>query len=110
MLYSEFKSTYPYATRTWPETGNLFDRPIEIIVTKAYFDKVGTRWAESERTTERVDVTHYMNIVDAVPFFRNIGGHERVTRNYTKYGFLPVHINSVSPDRMRKVVYDFDFV
>lgn len=49
----------------------------------------------------------YMNVFSAIPFFRNLGGFERVEKTYTKYGLIPYTLNSVNPDRTEKTVRTF---
>lgn len=70
----------------------------------------GKSWRKTEVETEMVTAEHYCNIVDAVPFFRNLGGKEIVSKGYTYYGYIPVQITSISPSRDAKVVYHFSFV
>lgn len=46
---------------------------------------------------------------DTVKFFRRVGGSERVTHGYTPYGYLPIQISSISPDKTIKHVRCFTF-
>lgn len=67
-------------------------------------------WKKTEVEEEMISAEHYCNMVDAVPFFRNLGGKEIVSKGYTYYGYIPIQITSISPARDAKVVYHFSFV
>lgn len=114
MTYSEYRETYKRAIKAYPEiTGLWRDSEDEktITYTCINYAKRGSRWIETERTTEKINYVFYTNIVDpnAIAFFRNLGGLERVSKSYTKAGYLPVEVASTSPDRMNKTVRRFDF-
>jgi hypothetical protein len=109
-MMKDFMEKYNWATRKYPCTTNLYELPLEIIARKESYEKVGRKWILVEEEKFRWNVENYMNCVDAVPFFRNLGGYERVTQNYTKYGFLPIQIDSINPDRTKKSVYKFKLI
>lgn len=112
MTYKEFQETYYYARKMWPDVHMIFsDNMDEKICTekKTEYVRVGSRWKKAKETTEPFSRLYYMNCVDAVPFFRRLGGSERVTKGYTIYGLIPVSISSVSPDGTEKVVREFVF-
>lgn len=111
--YSEFKKTYSWLTKTYPDTTAMYSRflsgeTIGTVETTRYA-KRGTRWIEISKTTENITAEYYMNIFDAVPFFRRLGGSERVTMSYTYQGYLPVEVSSISPDRKEKIVRRVSF-
>lgn len=110
MLYKEFRKKYSFTVSNYPETGNLFDRPLFVKVTTTNYSKSGSRWAAVSEDREDVSVEYYLNTLETVPFFRSLGGSERVEKKYTKYGYIPFRINSISPDRATKIVRKFEFV
>ncbi len=110
MTYNEFKNTYKWIIKQAPDITALYGRDdvnIEMITTN--YKKVGTKWTETGTTSENITVTFYFNVFDAVPFFRNLGGYERIIKAYTKYGLIPVENVSISPDKKEKVVRTFKF-
>lgn len=112
MTYKEFQETYSYARKMWPDVYMIFsDNMDEKICTekKTEYVKVGSRWKKENETTESFSRRYYMNCVDAVPFFRRLGGIEHVSKSYTPYGLIPVSISSISPDGTEKVVREFVF-
>jgi len=112
MTYAEFKKTYPWITRETPDVTSIYsDYMMEIIgkVQIVNYEKVGRQWKEVTRQTDDMTRTAYMNIVDAVPFFRKLGGRETVTKGYTRYGYIPTEISSISPDKRNKTVRRFIF-
>ena len=46
-------------------------------------------------------------IISSIPFFRDLGGSERVTKGYTIAGYIPVELSSISPSRETKIVRSF---
>ena len=112
MTHEEFQKEYRYSKRMWPDvcminSGDMSEKIATVETT--YYDKVGSRWKQTDGYTEDVSREWYMNCIEAVPFFRNMGGSERITKSYTPYGLIPVRISSCSPNRMRKVVREFRF-
>lgn len=108
MTYMEHKSTYPWMIKHFPGTDNVWGyKGIEAITT--HYEKRGSRWMQTSTKTETVNAEFYANCVDAIPFFRNLGGKEIITMGYTKVGYVPTQINSLSPDRTEKTVRRFDF-
>ena len=55
-------------------------------------------------TVRKISYEFYHNIFDAIPFFRNLGGSERVEYGYTYAGYLPTQLTSTSPDRETKII------
>lgn len=111
MNYSEFKKTYAWTLKNYSSAHELFcddfdGAHIGKVVTEKY-EKRGGKWFLL--SSERDDVTpvYYFNTVDAVPFFRGLGGLERVTCGYCVRGYVPLEIASISPDRMSKTVRKF---
>lgn len=97
-------------TKNYPQTGNAFgyeEKPF-LRMKVQRFVKKGSSWKlVSEEPYKDVSGTFYANVIDAVPFFRNLGGYERLECGYTMHGYIPVISTSISPDRKEKVVRTF---
>lgn len=50
------------------------------------------------------------NVFDAVQFFKDLGGYEKVSCGYTKAGYLPDELLSISPNRTEKTVRKYYFI
>lgn len=75
------------------------------------YKRPGTKtvFVERDRREEVVSEQEYINIVNAAPFFRRLGGSETLSRGYTKKGYLVTRILSRSPDREQQTERLFDF-
>ena len=112
MTYREFRNTYHWTLKTYPNTDRFYTDDMEKQIGTCEtirYEKVGNRWHETGRETEPMCARFYMNCVDAVPFFRRCCGIERVEMAYTPIGYLPIQISSTSPMRDSKVVRKFSF-
>lgn len=113
MTYQEFRKTYKWMldhyTGTHQVYQNDFDHAILGKVTTTRYERRGSRWVEVDRKREDLTPAYYCNAVDAVPFFRGLGGTERVTCGHTPLAYLPVKISTVSPDKQRRTVREFQF-
>lgn len=111
MKYSEYTATYKKTLKKYPALSSVFSEKEEpvICLTNSHYTKKGSKWILTDCKAKMVDCIHYTNIIDAVPWFRNLGGYERVNCTYTKYGYIPYEVISISPDRTEKSVYKFDF-
>lgn len=112
MTYKEFKETYKWLVKNYPDATSIYSDNMEekngiVKITKQV--KTGSRWKTIEEETEEMTRRFYMNCVDAIPFFRNCGGIETVTKCYTKYGLIPVKVISTSPDREQRTIREFIF-
>ena len=76
------------------------------MVEKRYYKK-GNKWVLSESKEENITKEYYLNIINSCKFFRNLGGYERLTNNYTYAGYIPTQLNSISPDKQEKIVRSF---
>ena len=74
---------------------------------KTSYNKKGSKWIEVEREEETITKRQANNIVNAKKFFTNLGGYERHEKSYTMYGYVITRVNSISPDRQQKSVYNF---
>lgn len=114
MNYIEFKNEYKEAVKAYPDLTNLHndnEENKEISLTCKRYIKSGSKWTQTESKTQAINYLHYANIIDpsASKFFRNLGGYERIKKNYTRRGYLPIEVISISPDRTKKTVYSFTF-
>ena len=109
MTYVEFRKAYHGTLKKYPGMECAYNPHYEYIMQHTKFEKVGAKWIEkeSERYTETITGQHFMNIIDAMPFFRNLGGKERVTMGYTLAGYIPVQLDSIAPDGTEKIVRKF---
>ena len=78
------------------------------MVEKRYY-KAGSQWKLLDSKEENITKENYLNIINSCKFFRNLGGYERLIKNYTYAGYIPVELNSISPDRKEKIVRSFTF-
>ena len=78
------------------------------MVEKRYY-KASKSWKLSEVVEENITKEYYLNIVNSVKFFRGLGGFERLTKSYTYAGYIPVQLNSISPDKQEKIIRSFEF-
>ena len=111
MTYLEFKKTYKWMLDKYFDTRNLWDETEEkkITLTTVRQRRSGSRWVDVEATTEKISYENYANIIDAVPFFRGLGGKETVKTTYTKYGLIPYKSFSTSPSGDQRTVRTFVF-
>lgn len=79
-----------------------------ITMTKESYKKEGKKWMLTATETKEITETQYHRIIDAKHFFTNLGGYERHTKSYTSAGYLVTRINSISPGRENKSVYQFN--
>ena len=90
------KDNYPYIAQN-----------VNFTMVKTSYIKKGSKWIEVEREEETITKRHANNIVNAKKFFTNLGGYERHEKSYTTYGYVITRVNSISPDRQQKSVYEF---
>ena len=112
MTYAEWKKDYSWMIKKYPGTDRIYGRNMEEKLGTQYrieYAKVGSRWKLVRKQTESFNRIQYANTLDAVPFFRGLGGRETVTCGYCKLAYLPLEIVSLSPDRSVKVVRQFVF-
>lgn len=117
MSYQEFRKTYWWAIKKYPQIDRLSwpiyhgdESPLGTVEkTKYTRTSPSGEWKECEKSEEPFSAIYYINTVDAIPFFRNLGGYERVECGYTYTGYLPLWITSISPDKLTKTVRHFRF-
>ena len=80
------------------------------LITKKY-EKTssGKSWKKNpvETNEEVITPKKFELIISSIPFFRNLGGSERVTKGYTVAGYIPVELSSISPEKKTKIVRSF---
>jgi hypothetical protein len=84
-----------------------------ITLTTIKYDRTasGKSW-KSKPTLEENEIIkfkNYFNYLSSVQFFKDLGGYERVDKNYTIAGYIPVQITSISFDKTEKIIYKFKF-
>ena len=69
----------------------------------------GKSWKKNpvESNKSIINSENFKNIISSIPFFRNLGGSERVTKGYTIAGCIRVELSSISPDKETKIVRKF---
>lgn len=113
MTYQELikRSDYKFIKRNYPGAISAFTSSdnANILMIEERYIKRGKNWILESWQHEHITYEFYINTIGAIPFFRNWGGYERVTTGYTSRGYMPIQINSVSPDRMTKTIRKFQF-
>ena len=109
MPYIEFCKKFHRTLKRYPGMECAYNPHYAYEVTTTKYYKVGSKWHEKaeEKTVETVPGNYYMNMIDAIPFFRNLGGSERVQMGYTLAGYIPTQLSSISPDGKEKVLRKF---
>jgi len=79
-----------------------------ITMRKAKYIKNGSKWIETEQTTEQVSKEYYENTISAKKLLIVLGGHERHKKSYTYMDYVVTEINSISPDKQTKTTYNFN--
>ena len=80
------------------------------LITKKYErTSSGKSWKKNpvETDEEVISPKKFELIISSIPFFRDLGGSERVTKGYTLAGYIPVELSSISPSRETKIVRSF---
>lgn len=109
MPYIEFCKKFHRTLKRYPGMECTYNPHYAYEVTTTKYYKVGGKWHEKteEKTVETVPGNYYMNMIDAIPFFRNLGGSERVQMGYTLAGYIPTQLSSISPDGKEKILRKF---
>ena len=80
------------------------------LITKKYErTSSGKSWKKNpvEIDEEIISPKKFELIISSIPFFKDLGGYERVTKGYTIAGYIPVELSSISPERKTKIVRSF---
>lgn len=106
--YKELKETYSWSFKNYPDVSSVIGYH-NIGYEQTTYTKQGSKWVEGEKESNNVDWEFYLNTIDAVPFFKNMGGKEKLDVKYTKVGKVPFQVTSINPDGTEKIVRTFDF-
>ena len=92
------------------ESKVYFGKYFSMVMVKTKFKKVGSKWVKTSKEEIERTEEHYNNIVGAKNFMKNLGGYERHEKSYTHIGYIVTRINSISPDRKDKSLYEFTVI
>ena len=106
--FKELKETYSWSFKNYPDVSSVIGYH-NIGYEQTTYTKKGSKWVEGEKESNNVDWEFYLNTIDAVPFFKNMGGKEKVDVKYTKVGKVPFQVTSINPDGTEKIVRTFNF-
>ena len=81
-----------------------------MVMVKTKFEKVGSKWVETDKEEKEITEECYNNIANAKNFMKNLGGYERHEKSYTYIGYIVTRINSISPDKKDKSLYEFTVI
>ena len=87
-----------------------FGENFSMVMVETKFKKVGSKWVEVNKEEKEITQEEYNNIVGAKNFMKNLGGYERHEKNYTYIGYIVTRINSISPDKKDKSLYEFTVI
>lgn len=105
------KTEYHWSIKHYPDISHLpldTNEPICKMITRHY-RKDGNRWTLDNATEQAISAAYYLNAIEAVPFFRGIGGAERLESSNTSRGHLPIKITSTNKDGSEKTIREFCF-
>lgn len=106
--FKELKDTYRWSFKKYPDVSSVIGYS-NIGYEEVTYKKQGSKWVETETESNNVDWEFYLNTIDAAPFFKNMGGKEKLDVKYTKVGKVPFQITSINPDGDEKIVRTFNF-
>ena len=87
-----------------------FGENYSMVMVETKFKKVGSKWVETDNEEKEITDEYYNNIVNAKNFMKNLGGYERHEKSYTYIGYIVTRINSISPDKKDKSLYEFTVI
>ena len=111
ITWKEFRKKYAWTLKNYHGTSELYrdnfytDLIGKMIEKKC--EKRGKKWFLVSEAREDVTPAFYFNTVDAVTWFRERGGYERVICGYCVRGYVPLEIISINPDKTEKTVRTF---
>ena len=106
--FKELKETYSWSFKKYPDVSSVIGYK-NIGFEQTTYTKQGSKWVEGEKESDNVDWEFYLNTIDAAPFFKNMGGKEKLDVKYTKVGKVPFQVTSINPDGTEKIVRTFNF-
>ena len=81
----------------------------EVKEIKEKYSKKGTKWVLENTEEEIISSSNYNNVFNSTQWFKNLGGSERVYKNYTCAGYIPTKLTSISPDKQIKIIRRYSF-
>lgn len=111
MNYKEFKKKYSWTLSNYHGTDALYVGDFnttligKVVIEK--YEKSGNRWKLVSTMREDVTPAYYFNTIEAVPFFRNLGGKERISCGNCVRGNVPLVVSSIDPWNTTKTVRKF---
>ena len=110
MTYTEFKRVYNWLLKKYYNVADTYGHNLKADCIIDNYVKSGNKWVKVDtNTVNNISNEHYYNTVDAVPFFRGLGGYEKVEVKATKWGYIPFRIVSITPNKTEKTVRTFIF-
>lgn len=106
--FKELKEIYSWSFKQYPDVTSVIGYK-NIGFEQTNYTKQGSKWIEGKKESSNVDWEFYLNTIDAVPFFKNMGGKEKLDVKYTKVGKVPFQVTSINPDGTEKIVRTFNF-
>ena len=92
------------------ESKVYFGENYGMVMVETKLKKVGSKWVETDKEEKEITEEYYNNIVNAKNFMKNLGGYERHEKSYTYIGYIVTRINSISPDKKDKSLYEFTVI
>lgn len=81
----------------------------EVREVKEEYSKKGTKWVLKNTEEKTINSNNYNNVFNSITFFKNLGGSERVYKNYTYVGYIPTKLISISPNKQTKTIRVYEF-
>lgn len=107
------RETYNYKiARKYIKTMPFENRLNQIIATETTIrkEKINGRWHKKSEKKQEITGEYYLNVIDAIEFFEGLGGTEKPTYNYTKYGKVIIELKSTSPDNEKMTIRKYEFL
>ena len=76
---------------------------------KEEYIKKGSKWVLKNSIEKNITNDNYNNVFNSIQFFKNLGGSEKVYKNYTYAGYIPTKLVSISPDKQTKIIRNYEF-
>ena len=92
------------------ESKVYFGENYSMVMVETKFKKVGSKWVETDKEEKEITEEYYNIIVNAKNFMKNLGGYERHEKSYTYIGYIVTRINSISPNKKDKSLYEFTVI
>lgn len=108
--YKEFKKDYSWSLKHYYNLSDIYGRELFFDCVIENYTKTGRKWTLDNTTTDNnISSEYYMNTIESIPFFKNLGGVEKVSTKSSILGYIPFKIESISPDKTQKTIRTFIF-